>query len=43
MTITNGIVRIEKRAEGTVSPDGRLVLRRQGFRYDGQIDPQGTV
>jgi hypothetical protein len=24
-------------------PDGRLVLRRQGFRYDGQIDPQGTV
>jgi hypothetical protein len=44
LTITNGVARTSGGAEGTVSPDGRLVLRSpNSFRWDGQIDSHGTV
>jgi hypothetical protein len=44
LTITNGIARTAEGLEGTVSPQGGLVLRTpRSFRIDGQIDAQGTI
>jgi hypothetical protein len=46
LTITNGVVRTpgEGSWEGTVSPQGAVVMRNQNFsRVDAQIDSHGTI
>jgi hypothetical protein len=42
LTIVNGIARAGK-SEGSVSPEGVLVMRDFWSRFDGRIDSQGTV
>jgi hypothetical protein len=46
LTISNGTVSssVADSVQGTVGPDGRVVLHGKGsVRYDGQIDPSGTL